>query len=251
MTTRDQGNGTIWIHYRFTSPQGRVREFRVDLDPDTLGLIAKERDDYPEWTRLTHHQCTNCPLRPEEHPRCPVAANLMEVVEYFKGDVSYEQTEVEISTENRTYRKRAPLQDGLSALVGIYMVTSGCPILDKLRPLVHSHLPFASLEETTYRAVAMYWLAQFFRKQRGKEPDWSLEGLASIYQEIVQVNRCFHIVGSDVKSVERCKWIYEVIFRQVGMSSVAFSSNLSKIIKVMSKAACLKYFVKWPARGLP
>ncbi len=192
MTTRDQGSENIWIQYRFTSPQGRVHEFRVDLDPDTLGLIVKERDDYPEWTRLTHHQCTNCPLRPEDHPRCPVAANLMEVVEYFKGAVSYEQTEVEISTQNRTYRKRAPLQDGLSALVGIYMVTSGCPILDKLRPLVHSHLPFATLEETTYRAVAMYWLAQFFRKQQGKEPDWSLEGLASIYQEIVLVNRCFH-----------------------------------------------------------
>ena len=192
MTTRDQGSENIWIHYRFTSPQDRVREFRVNLDPGTLGLIVKERDDYPEWTRHTHHQCKNCPHRPEEHPRCPVAANLMEVVEYFKGTVSYEQTDVEISTQSRTYRKRTPLQECLSALVGIYMVTSGCPILDKLRPLVHSHLPFATLEETTYRAVAMYWLAQFFRKQRGKEPDWSLEGLIRIYEQIVVVNRCFH-----------------------------------------------------------
>ena len=58
---------------------------------------------------------------------------------------------------------------------------------------MRSHLPFATREETTYRAVAMYWLTQFFRKQRGKEPDWSLEGLVRIYEEIITVNRCFRV----------------------------------------------------------
>ena len=72
------------------------------------------------------------------------------------------------------------------------MPTSGCPHLDKLRPLVHTHSPFSGLDETTYRAIAMYWLAQYFRKQRGLEPDWELEGLAKIYEAVVEVNRCFH-----------------------------------------------------------
>ena len=118
MTLHDQGNGhSIWFHYRFTSPHDRVREFHVELDPDTLGLVVKEREDYPEWTRLTHHQCANCPLRPEDHPRCPAAANLVDVIEHFRDAVSCEETEVEIATESRTYRKRVPLQDGLSALV--------------------------------------------------------------------------------------------------------------------------------------
>jgi hypothetical protein len=194
MATRGAGlRKPIWFHYKFTSPQQQIQEFHVDLDPGTLTLIGKERAEYPGWTQLTHHQCSNCPLRPQDHPRCPVAANLVEVVESFKDALSYEQTEVEISTQNRAYKKCAPLQDSLSALVGIYMVTSGCPILDKLRPLVYSHLPFATLEETTYRAVAMYWLAQFFRKQRGQEPDWELEGLAKIYEAIMMVNSCFHL----------------------------------------------------------
>lgn len=182
----------IWFHYRFTSPQDRVRQFRVALDPNTLGLVSTGRADYPDWARLAHHQCTNCPLRPGERPYCPAAANLADVVESFRDAVSYEQTDIEIVTENRTYKKRAPLQDGLSALVGIYMVTSGCPILDRLRPLVYSHLPFATFEETTYRAIAMYWLAQFFRRQHGKEPDWEFTGLSRIYEGIITVNRCFH-----------------------------------------------------------
>lgn len=189
---------TIGIHYRFSLPEGQLQEFQIRLRRDTLALVPQERNDFPAWTRLTHQQCSNCPLRPETHPRCPVAANLVDVVEVFKDLRSYEETGVEITTELRTFRKRVPLQDGLSALVGIYMVTSGCPILDKLRPLVHTHTPFGSLEETTYRAVAMYWLAQWFLRQRGQEPDWELEGLAKIYQEIVTVNSCFHLRILDV-----------------------------------------------------
>lgn len=188
----------IWYHYKFTSPQQQVREIHVDLDPGTLSLIGKARDEYPSWTQLTHCRCTNCPLHAQEHPRCPVAANLVEIVEHFRDALSYEQTDVEVSSRDRTYRKRTSLQDSLSALVGIYMVTSGCPILDKLRPLVQTHLPFSTREETTYRAVAMYWLAQYFRMQRGRKPDWELEGLAKIYEEISTVNGCFHRRVSEV-----------------------------------------------------
>jgi hypothetical protein len=190
MTTPDPKSCYQFL-YRFTLPD-RVHEFRVFLDRTTLGVVTRERSDYPDWTRLTYHQCGNCPLKPAEHPRCPVAANLVDVVESFKDVKSYEQTDVEITTETRTYRKRVPLQDGLSGLIGLFMPTSGCPILDKLRPLVHTHSPFGSLEETTYRAVAMYWLAQYFRRKHGQEPDWELEGLARIYEAVVEVNRCFH-----------------------------------------------------------
>jgi len=121
-----------------------------------------------------------------------VAVNLVEVIEGFKDAFSYEPAHIEITTAERTYRRCAPLQDGLSALVGLYMVTSGCPALDKLRPLVYTHLPFATQEETTYRAITMYLLAQFFRQKRGLEPDWSLAGLARLYEEVSTVNRCFH-----------------------------------------------------------
>ena len=72
------------------------------------------------------------------------------------------------------------------------MVTSGCPVLDKLRPLVRTHLPFATLEETTYRVISMYLLAQYFLHQGGREPDWTLKGLPKIYEEIQTVNRCFN-----------------------------------------------------------
>lgn len=191
-------DGRLHIRYRFVLPGNLVKEFDVVLEQATLGLVPAPRAHYPDWTRLTHHQCSHCTLTPETHPHCPVAASLVEVVEAFKDLRSCDEADVEILTEHRAFRKRTPLQEGLSALVGIYMVTSGCPFLDKLRPMVYTHAPFASLEETTYRALAMYGLAQCLRKRRGQEPDWEFGGLVKIYQDIGQVNSAFHLRILDV-----------------------------------------------------
>jgi len=49
------------------------------------------------------------------------------------------------------------------------------PIFEKLKPMVRFHLPFASIEETKYRAISMYLLAQYFLYQQGSQPDWDLK----------------------------------------------------------------------------
>ena len=36
------------------------------------------------------------------------------------------------------------------------MALSGCPVLEQLKPMARFHLPFASVEETIYRAASMY-----------------------------------------------------------------------------------------------
>jgi hypothetical protein len=179
------------FHYKFTLPNGKVKEFDLSLNRESLGLIPKKRASYPKWTQLSENKCTNCPLNESAHPRCPIAANLVDVIDFFKDALSYEEVDVEITTESRTYKKHAALQHALSSMIGIFMVTSGCPILDKLRPLVATHLPFSSMEETTYRAVSMYVFAQFFLYKKGLKPDWDLKNLSKIYEEIQTVNICF------------------------------------------------------------
>jgi hypothetical protein len=59
--------------------------------------------------------------------------------------------------------------------------------------MAYSHLPFGGLEETMFRAVSMYSLAQVLRHRRGLQPDWGLSGLAKIYEEVGVVNRSFHL----------------------------------------------------------
>jgi hypothetical protein len=71
------------------------------------------------------------------------------------------------------------------------MVTSGCPIMDKLRPMVRFHLPFSNAAETTYRVISMYLMAQYFRNRKGVEADWKLGGLVKLYEDIHLVNTHF------------------------------------------------------------
>jgi hypothetical protein len=180
------------IRYRFTSPAHGTREFAVQLQADTLAVVRRPGSSLPDWTALAYWQCPNCPLRPAEHAHCPVAASLVDIVDVFGSASSAEPAEIEVSTDSHRCLKQGLLMEGLSGLIGLHMVTAGCPHLDKLRPMVLTHLPFATLEQTTYRAAAMYRLAMYLRRRRGLDADETLDGLATIYQEILTVNDTFH-----------------------------------------------------------
>jgi len=181
---------SIHFRYRFTLADGEVKEFDLRLDSETLSLITPGRESHPEWTRLSYRQCPNCPLTPPQL-QCPIAANLVDVVDCFKEFISYDEADIEVATEERVYKKHTSLQKGISSLIGIYMVTSGCPIMDKLRPMVKTHLPFATAEETLYRAFSMYLLAQYYLSRKGRKPDWEFEDLTRIYAEVHVVNKSF------------------------------------------------------------
>ncbi len=182
---------TVRIEYEFTLRDGVQMQFPVDLRKLDLGLVTRDHGSLPAWTALTHHRCSNCPLDPAGHPHCPVAVNLVDVIESFRHCVSTEEADIVIRRAKREYRRRAPVQYGVSSLMGLCMVTSGCPILDKLRPMVLTHLPFATTEETTYRVVSMYLLALYFLQQRGRAVEWKLDGLLRLCEDINRVNRAF------------------------------------------------------------
>jgi hypothetical protein len=179
------------IEYEFKLRDGRTKNFSVRLKKPSMQLISEHTTTVRQWTKLEHHQCPNCPLKPNNHPLCPIAANLVDIIESFKDSLSIEEAEITIRSESRTYHKRSTVQYGIGSLMGLYMVTSGCPIMDKLRPMVYTHLPFSSLEETLYRAASMYLFAQYFRQKDGKTPDWKLEDFTKIYEEIATVNLSF------------------------------------------------------------
>ena len=94
-----------------------------------------------------------------------------------------------MTTRNRTYQQATTLQRGISSIIGIYNVTSGCPNLDPLRPMVRFHLPLASSEETAYRAISMYLMSQYFVMRNGGSPDWELRNLVKTYEAIELVER--------------------------------------------------------------
>lgn len=174
--------------YKFKFDDGTSKEFEVVLNAKTLELIRENPSQKPEWTKLKYAQCENCPL-PDGVEYCPVAVSLAKLVESFHDAASYEAAAVTVETDQRTFFKKTTLQKGLSAIIGIYMSTSNCPVMDKLRPMTRFHLPFANSIETFFRSVSSYLTAQFMLMRQGQQPDWELKNLREIYKAVNLANK--------------------------------------------------------------
>lgn len=183
---------TIWFRYTFILDNGTKKVFEVRLDPRTLEIIHEANGSPPEWTRLDYSPCDHCVITPKSPQHCPIAVNLAPVVEAFKDIVSCQNTDVLVEMEERSiFKKKVAVQTALYPLMGIYMSASGCPSMEKLKPMVRYHLPFSSVEETVYRVASMYVMAQYIRMRGGLDPDWDLRGIGDLYDKIKQVNRSF------------------------------------------------------------
>ncbi len=191
-TDKPAADQTIRFQYSFRLEDDQVEKtFVAELNARDLSLVHTARPNYPAWTELACAQCPHCPLHVSTHPHCPIAVHLVDLVEFFRGSLSYEEVDVQVKTSERQYTKRTTVQRALSSLLGVYMVTSGCPVMDKLRPMVRFHLPLATPEETSYRVISMYLIAQYLRYRRGKRPDWTLDRLISLYEDVHVVNTNF------------------------------------------------------------
>lgn len=208
----------IYFNYHFEFESGKRLDFEIHLDPTTLNIIHKDVEDLPAWTERSYYQCPHCTLDGTKHKYCPIAVEVMDLIRAFKDHVSHEMVNVLVETEQRNYSHRVPLQHAVSSLLGIYMTTSGCPIMERLKPMVRFHLPFASLEETTYRHISMYLTAQFLRTQKGLPADWKLEHLISTYEEIHKLNTYF------------CKRIMAQVAKDASLNAVVILSNFADFI---------------------
>jgi len=186
----EQNDQPISFRYIFDTELEKPFVFEILLDARTLTYQSKVCAEEHSWTDLDYHRCDGCRLADLGISKCPVAVNLQDIVQCFSASISYDKVNITIETDDRSYSKQnVTMQSGLSSILGLIMTTSGCPSLDYLRPMVKTHLPFASISETVYRAISMYLLAQFTRAKNGLEPDWGLGGLTDIYSQIDKINR--------------------------------------------------------------
>jgi hypothetical protein len=160
----------------------------VVLDRQSVCQIRQKPESPPRWTRLDTDRCEGCQLDQKEHSHCPAALSLVDLVTQFDDMLSYSKVTVTVDTEERQYRTETSAQKALSSLVGLYMATSGCPALLPFKAMARFHLPFASREETIYRAAGSHLLGQYFKRQRGEEAELNLDGLREIYDTIHHIN---------------------------------------------------------------
>ncbi len=178
----------LWFDYKFAFKNQEKVEFNIMLDPKTLNYLPGQQQQTADWARLENEKCENCPLNSADHPYCPIALNLVNILPKFSDLFSYEETIVTVVSPERYYQAKTTLQQGLGSMLGIYMVTSGCAVMAKLKPMVRFHLPFATVEETIFRASSTYLLGEYIKHKNDGQADWSLEGLVKNYEEVQKVN---------------------------------------------------------------
>lgn len=175
------------FEYRLSFPDGTRCTIPVVLDGATLGCI-EPAPVAREWTALACHRCPHCPLDPAAEPLCPLAARLDPLVDTLGSVLSYAALDVEVAVADRVVSTHAPAQAVASSLMGLISATSGCPHTAFLKPLAWFHQPFASEEETVFRAVSAWLLKQYFRSLDDETPDWTLAGLRERYDALHLVN---------------------------------------------------------------
>ena len=183
-------SGAIVFDYsfQFADDPGEPLRFRVELDPITLEHARHDLSALPAWTERGEDLCGHCPGTGGES-RCPLAVSIAEVAEVFAGRLSYSQVMVTVTTLHRTYTVDTTLQQALGSLLGLYMATSGCPVMAPFKAMARFHMPVASREETVFRAVGAYLIGQYVRARQGGEADLSLEGLQAAYAKLHAVNK--------------------------------------------------------------
>jgi len=177
------------INYHFAFEDGTRKKFKGNLHAESLNVIPSDNRARPEWARVKNCRCQDCQFDENGGQYCPIAVNIGDVVDFFKAYTSHDRAEVVVTTEDRSYGKKTTVQKALGSLLGICMAASGCPSMEKLKPMVRFHLPFATLEETVFRSVSAYLLGQYFVKKQGKQADMDLVELRSFYKGIQMVNR--------------------------------------------------------------
>jgi hypothetical protein len=176
------------VKYEFLFKNDRIETIELTFNKDTLSMEPFPIENNPPWTQLACKQCKVCTLKAEEHSYCPVARNLSYVLLKFRNDVSHNKATIRVTTADRITEKEATMEEGVSSIMGLIMATSGCPILDKFKPMAFIHLPFSNEIETILRAISMYFVGQYLRSKKNLAPDWGLKNFNAMYAKVNQVN---------------------------------------------------------------
>lgn len=174
------------ITYHFTTPDGAHYSYAVPMTE--RDIVDHSAGDYPEWTRLSFHQCDHCQWKQTDF--CPVAVDLRGPVGILGKFKSFETMDAVVETAERTYSKTTSIQEGLSGLLGLVMARSACPTFRVFRGAAWFHLPFASMEETMFRITGTYLLRKFLSEGSvAQSREQIIDEIQAVYEEVGHSNR--------------------------------------------------------------
>ena len=218
-------------------------EIHFDEDPDSKPLAldfdfsitnTMYVDDAPEelikesWVKLDNNKCSQCTLKSENHPACPVALNLGKYAHELFHRQSTDTVSIQLWEESGRHLQLAniPLQDVTGELVRMAVFQSECPIGRRVKKALEFVPPFPTDGETT-RAFALFFAMQQLQ-QTGrdvtKEQIIYLDSLHELFENLSRRVRAITRGDAGVNGV----MIYHSLMMLVSLS---LPENLEKVMK--------------------
>lgn len=171
------------VTYHLKLDDGKEFRFAVQVDRNPKKPRSQK---LPTWAALDFEKCPHCPLSGTPDDVCPAAADIVPIVERFSELTSYTRVQVSVITPERIVHKNTDMQQALSALMGLILGSSACPIFSKLHPMAETHVPFASSQEAIFRLISTHLTGCFFRDEKP-----SINELKQLLTDIDELNRAF------------------------------------------------------------
>ena len=224
-------------------------EIHFDEDPDAEPLIldfdfsitnTMYIDDVDEllqehWVQLESHKCSQCTLKNEDHPLCPVAKNLGKYARGLFHRHSTDTVSIQLWEDSGRHSQLAniPLQDVTGELVRMAVFQSECPIGRRVKKALEFVPPFPTDQETT-RAFALFFAMQQLQQEGQSSDDVTKEQI--IYLD--SLHELFENLSHRVRAITRGDagvngvMIYHSLMMLVSLS---LPENLEKIMKEYTK----------------
>ncbi|MCH2206264.1 MAG: hypothetical protein MK132_10390 [Lentisphaerales bacterium] len=190
-------------------------------------------DDAPEellseeWVKLDNHKCSQCTLKTENHPACPVAMNLGKYAKELFHRYSTDTVSIQLWEEFGRHLQLAniPLQDVTGELVRMAVFQSECPIGRRVKKALEFVPPFPTDVETT-RSFALFFAMQQLQ-QKGKDVTQEqiiyLDSLHELFENLSKRVRAITKGDAGVNGV----MIYHSLMMLVSLS---LPENLEKVM---------------------
>ena len=221
-------------------------EIHFDEDPDSEALCLdfdfsitntmyikdiSEEVMKESWVQLENNKCSQCTLKKENHPLCPVAKNLAKYARELFHRHSTDTVSIQLweGSGRHLSLQNIPLQDVTGELVRMAVFQSECPIGRRVKKALEFVPPFPTDQETT-RAFALFFAMQQLQES-GKQTDdvtqeqiIYLDSLHELFENLSRRVRAITRGDAGVNGV----MIYHSLMMLVSLS---LPENLEKIMK--------------------
>jgi hypothetical protein len=136
------------IQYNFEFKNSQKEVIDLFLNAETLDLLLYDiPEELPSWAALDFHKCSICELDSKTNSYCPIAVQLVKIIEICKKILLQKTVLVSITTADRSTYREESAQKGIVSLMGLIMATSGCTQTSFFKPMARFHLPSKGKKE--------------------------------------------------------------------------------------------------------